>query len=349
MSPIKSSLARSVAKLLGVSRDRDLSLRGTVQNFRSDKDLSVQASGGTEIVTPTAKFHVYMGDTEQNFSVTQGGLVEVLVVAGGGSGGYFYGAGGGAGGIVHAAEFPVETGQTYKISAGNGAGSRPNSQGYGNNGSNSYLKPGPAPAAASATNLFAMGGGGGGYSGDPDDVFPTPYKNSTGSSGGTVGPATPYAGRTPSFPSSTQHPSASKYSNGGAAGQENSNGGGGGGAGAAAGTNQDGGISNPASPGGAGRPFSNFPAPVIAPAIPGAAQPRWTSAVGPTGLFGGGGAGYKAPGTVPAAPGGGAGWYDPEASGNHDAVNYTGGGGAGPNPDTGTGGHGIVLVRYAVT
>ena len=46
---------------------------------------------------------------------------------------------------------------------------------------------------------------------------------------------------------------------------------------------------------------------------------------------------------VTAAPGGGGGWYNPEADGNHNGVNYTGGGGDGPNPGPGTGGHGIVI------
>ena len=97
MAPIKSSLARTVGKLFGVQKDSDLSLRGDVQSNRKISS-SVQASGGTEIVTATKKYHVFLGSSEQNFTVTQGGTCEVLVVAGGGSGGYFYGAGGGAGG-----------------------------------------------------------------------------------------------------------------------------------------------------------------------------------------------------------------------------------------------------------
>ena len=346
MAPIKSSLAKSAKQLLGFFNTADLGLRGATQNTRKI-DTSVEASGGTEITSGNNKYHVFLGSSEQNFSVTRGGTCEVLVVAGGGSGGYFYGSGGGAGGVVHAPNFPVETGVTYKVSAGDGAAARPNSAGYGNNGSASYLKPSPAPAAASATNLYAKGGGGGGYSGDPDDAFDTTYKNGTGSGGGTVGPATPYPNRTPNFPSTTQHPTGVNYSNGGAAGGEDTNGGGGGGAGAAAGTNQDGSITDPASPGGAGRPFSNFPAPVLAPAIPAPVRPLWTPAVGPTGLFGGGGAGYDHPGTVPRAPGGGGEWRDPTGSATiNGGVDYTGGGGAGPNPSPGGGGKGIVIVYY---
>jgi len=345
MAPFKSTLARSVGKLLGVYKETDLSLRGDVQSLRKPPSIPpVEASGGTEIVTATKKYHVFLGSSEQSLSVTTSGACEVLVVAGGGSGGYFYGSGGGAGGVVHAAEFPVEAGVTYKASAGNGADARASSTGFGNNGNNSYFKPSPAPAAPSATNLYAKGGGGGGYSGDGDPAFNNTHRDSIGSGGGTVGPADPNDGDT-NFQSTTQHPTGVNYSNRGASGQPADNGGGGGGAGAAAGVNQDGSISDPASPGGAGRPFSNFPAPVLAPAIPSPVRSDWTTAVGPTGLFAGGGTGYNAPANIPRTPGGGGGWDDPQ-SGIHHGVDYTGGGGSGPNPSGGTGGAGIVIVYY---
>ena len=342
MAPFKSTLARSVGKLLGVYKETDLSLRGGVQSTRKIT-LSVQASGGTEIVTATKKYHVFLGSSEQDLTVTNGGTCEVLVVAGGGSGGYFYGSGGGAGGVVHSPDFPVEAGVTYKASAGNG-GPGASTTGLGSNGNASYFKPGPAPNSPSATNLYAMGGGGGGYSGDGDTAFPTPYKNSTGSGGGSVSPSSP-SDTLPNFSTVTQHPTGTKYFNRGASGQPADNGGGGGGAGAAAGVNQDGGITDPASPGGAGRPFSNFPAPVLAPAIPSPARSTWSTAVGPTGLFAGGGTGYNAPANIPRTPGGGGGWDDPQ-SGIHHGVDYTGGGGSGPNPSGGTGGAGIVIVYY---
>lgn len=344
MAPIKSSLARTVGKLLGVYKDTDLSLRGNVQSTRTPPIIPpVEASGGTEITSGNNKYHVFLGSSEQNFSVTTSGACEILVVAGGGSGGYFYGCGGGAGGIVHAPNFPVEAGTTYKVSAGNGADARPSSPGVGNNGNPSYFKPSPAAAAPSATNLFAMKGGGGGYSGDPE-TWMNPILPEIGSSGGQVSPSdTSY--RTPGFPSSTQHPTGLKYSNIGAADLPATRGAGGGGAGGGAGPNQDGSITTPASPGGAGRAFPSFPAPVLAPAIPSPARPIWTPVVGPTGLFGGGGAGYGGS-TIPNAPGGGGGWFNPEPSGDHNGVDYTGGGGAGPNPAPGAGGNGIVIVTY---
>ena len=154
MAPIKSSLAKSAKQLLGFFNTADLGLRGATQNTRKI-DTSVEASGGTEITSGNNKYHVFLGSSEQNFSVTRGGTCEILVVAGGGSGGYFYGSGGGAGGVVHAPNFPVEEGVTYKASAGDGAAARPNEAGYGNNGSASYFKPSPAPAAASATTSLS--------------------------------------------------------------------------------------------------------------------------------------------------------------------------------------------------
>ena len=45
MAPIKSSLARTVGKLLGVSKDTDLSLRGDVQSTRFIT-IPFVASGG---------------------------------------------------------------------------------------------------------------------------------------------------------------------------------------------------------------------------------------------------------------------------------------------------------------
>ena len=46
MTPFKSSLARSVGKLLGVYKDTDLSLRGDVQEYSRLKPGVIVASGG---------------------------------------------------------------------------------------------------------------------------------------------------------------------------------------------------------------------------------------------------------------------------------------------------------------
>jgi len=47
MAPIKSSLARTVGKLLGVQKDSDLSLRGDVQSNRNVVPFA--ASGGIAV------------------------------------------------------------------------------------------------------------------------------------------------------------------------------------------------------------------------------------------------------------------------------------------------------------
>ena len=110
--------------------------------------------------------------------------------------------------------------------------------------------------------------------------------------------------------------------------------------------------------GGDGQPFSNFPAPVLAPAIPAPVRSDWTTAVGPTGLFGGGGSSAydnaHGPGSTARSPGGGGGGYwnatpDPIANG---IANTGGGGGSrGPSPislPSGAGGSGILIIRYAL-
>ena len=113
--------------------------------------------------------------------------------------------------------------------------------------------------------------------------------------------------------------------------------GGGGGAGSGGPSTTDGGV------GGNGAPFSNFPGPVLAPAIPGV--PTWATVVGPTGLFAGGGGGsYQAAGSRAGGPGGG-GTSGPSGS---QGLDYTGGGGGGKSGDSSggyDGGKGIVIIR----
>lgn len=304
----------------------------------------IDASGGTKIPATDAgngyAYHVFLSNANVNFVVNEApgdAEIEILCIGGGGSGGYFYGSGGGAGGAVHSTSFPVTTG-TYHAFAGAGAAARSFSVGYGNNGGASYFKPAPAPAAPSATNLYAMGGGGGGYQGNPDSVFDPTYRNSTGCGGGANPPATPNIA--PNFPSTTQHPTGVKRGGGsfnGGRGTSNSSGGGGGGLGGNSNVTQAIGVPGHAYPG--------FPAPVISPAIPGPVRPTWTPAVGPTGLYGGGGHGYVQPSGT-RAPGGGGGWIGGDQA-YANGVSYTGGGGSGPTgPVNGAGGPGIVMVRY---
>jgi len=56
MAPFKSSLARSAAKLLGISNQRDLSLRGNVQSTRKLGNL---ASGGTKTYSGGYTIHTF--------------------------------------------------------------------------------------------------------------------------------------------------------------------------------------------------------------------------------------------------------------------------------------------------
>jgi len=284
----------------------------------------VQATGGTEFSYNGSTYHIFT--TTNPFVVTSEGDAEVVVVAGGAGAGYFYGGGGGAGGVVHSSDFPFTSG-TYTFTVGTGGGTRPNSTGYGYVGSASevYLStPGPSPS-----NLYARAGGAGGYTGNP-----SPYGNTatTGSAGGITG--TTY---TPTFPSSTQHPTATAYGNAGGSGTASSTGGGGGGAGGAGSGNI----------GGPGRPFINFPGPGLYTAMPSPLQSSlgtgWRDALGPEGYFGGGGDGYGS--NTGARPNGGGGAYP----GLGNGVDGTGGGGAGPGSasgNVGAGGDGIIIVRY---
>ena len=119
MAPIKSSLARTVGKLLGVQKDTDLSLRGHVQSVRKVPSIKVTASGGnlSDALAPGNGYKYHTFSSPGNFTVSAGegedGIVEVLVVAGGGSGSSTNIAGGaGAGGIVHATGYQISPG-TY--------------------------------------------------------------------------------------------------------------------------------------------------------------------------------------------------------------------------------------------
>ena len=61
MAPIRSSLARTVGRLLGVQKDTDLSLRGHQQSSRRPPDPPVEASGGTKRTFGEYQFHVFVG------------------------------------------------------------------------------------------------------------------------------------------------------------------------------------------------------------------------------------------------------------------------------------------------
>ena len=293
------------------------------------------ASGGSKFSLSGYTYHVFL--SSGSFVVAEGSKdVELVAIGGGGSGGYFYGSGGGAGGCCHATAFPMTPG-TYTCTVGDGASAPGNSQSVGSKGSHSEIYKGsPGP---SSSNVYATGGGGGGYNGAPTPSDPW------GPGGCPGGVNHPLAGLNSSFPSSTQHPSVTKYSGDGGKGSPSNVDAGGGGGGIGGGGS--------GTQGGPGRAFAMLPGPEIYPLLPSPDQSTvgtvWRDTLGPTGLIGGGGNGYNldvAPGgpSIPTRPGGG-------GSGTatyFNGVNYTGSGGRGPsNPGVpGTGGKGLIVIRY---
>ena len=105
MAPIKSSLARTVGKLLGVSKDADLGLRGATQSSRAAVPTAFSATGGSKIPSGDYTYHVWLTTTPAPlsvFNVTEGTRsLDVLLVGGGGGAGGNNSGGGGAGGMVY--------------------------------------------------------------------------------------------------------------------------------------------------------------------------------------------------------------------------------------------------------
>ena len=374
MAPIKSSLARTVGKLLGVQKDTDLSLRGHVQSIRKVPSIKVTASGGnlSDALAPGNGYKYHTFSSPGNFTVTAGsgdeGIVEVLVVAGGGSGSSTNIAGGaGAGGVVLATGYQVEPG-TYPVSVGAGgvspAFSGDNPTRTGNPGNDSYFGP-------SGARLTAKGGGGGGNS---YTNTPGGQAGGSGAGGGANSPPYPFGNATNAQPGPATQPGQTHTGAPGTITNYGNNGGtGGGGPGgpylAGAGGGGAGGAGNSMtwpqpsggnpSVGGAGQPFPTFAYPL---AFPG---PN-ASTLGPNSpnnshYAGGGGGGRHIAGGASAQPGptvggvggggkGGNGRSDHGGYAGEDGVDYLGGGGGDANgyEPGGDGGDGIVIVRYVV-
>jgi len=164
MAPIKSSLAKSVGKLLGVFKDTDLSLRGHVQSTRHIVP-PFSASGGNLAngLEPGNGYTYHTFGTNGDFVVSgSAGTVDILIVAGGGAGGNDRGGGGGAGGIVHHSQLTLDIG-TYPVVVGDG-GAQPGTDGsQGADGTDSSFASSPSPVY-----LVAKGGGGGGHNSPTD-------------------------------------------------------------------------------------------------------------------------------------------------------------------------------------
>ena len=379
MAPIKSSLARTVSKLLGVNRDRDLSLRGQKDRIRG-LALQFSASGGNknDAATPGNGYKYHTFSTPGTFTVSSGSAaIECLIVGGGGASDFCSGGGGG-GGIAHVNTVTVTTG-AYAVTVGTGA----------DNANNSPRA--PQPNGGDSSIVLPVGtvtGKGGGTPGDynPGNSFPMPSTGGSGGNGGgggTLAPAYPPDAPYPA-PWSNPHPATqpsqptfggvvTNYGNAGGQGGPNSgsppnnnflSGGGGGGAGAAGESAGPGSGPGHAGRGGDGQPFPQFAYPLVFPGPD-------ASSLGPyspsTSHYGGGGGGglHKAGGGATGVPsgsggkggygGGGNGQNGPENfAGNPDAtmlgVNMLGGGSGavgGPSPTAAlSGGDGIVIIRY---
>jgi hypothetical protein len=302
--PFKRSISRSVGKLLKTySEDDQDTIRGEDVPYRPQL-----VPGGPVSVT-------------------------VLMVGGGGAGGGIAGSadgGGGGAGEVKYGTITMGPG-SYVFRAGDG-GPAPGTGGPGENrtGTPTYISSPLFPT------ITAAGGGGGGTG----SAGGWPGGSGGGGGGdGTPGPDPSNQPRGSSTAADATHPlySLTGYGNPGGHGSED--GGGGGGAGGA-GNTEPGGA---ATPGGAGQPFPAFAYPLIQPSIPSPLQPTFGPAVGPTGLYGGGGAagGEGQDGT--GGPGGGGG----PGNAANPGIELTGGGGAGYEESNagGNGGAGSIFLR----
>ena len=325
---------------------------------------NVAASGGNIDAQPGGDGYTYHAFTASGSLVSPGNITncELLIVApgGGGSQGNGGAGGGGAGGVVHITQHTLVSG-TYTITIPAGGAGGPESAPSPEPGT----KGGDLTMTHSSTPNFsvtALGGGGGSAWGSSTQAQ-NPAPNRNGGSGGGIGGGggdPEGTGDQPSQPYTVPTGTVTRYGNRGGDTPGSYRGGGGGGAGGVGG-NYDDPSPYDGGDGGDGQPFTSFvgPNPAFAP-LP----TEWKNAVGPTGLFGGGGAGGSENGGVPGAAPGGPGGGGDSGRGPNSApdnqmrgipgiANMGGGGGAGwwdPGlaADGGAGGKGIVLVRYQV-
>jgi hypothetical protein len=340
-------------------------ITNNVNEFSASQSATQISSGGYTyyVYTTPAPGDTYTpsGEWTQGSRTIKGGSVaagtpfgnaDIFVVAGGGAGGggdgMGHGGGGGAGGVRYFPNVPVPDG-TIAVQVGDGGDKT---------GSYSGTVPQDGtPSFFGAT--YISYGGGGAASGDrpPPGWGSGRTKAGQGGSGGGAGtmgrPGPPSGpgpqpewgqefgqGNTPPFSPPQGFPGAGGFTD-----SPTTLGGGGG-------SSQAGGVGSPDivnAYGGDGGPISQFPAPLIAPAIPGPVVPGWTPVVGPTGLYAGGGGGGRAPGPSPGSfspggdGGGGPGGKHPGNAGG-SGVDFTGSGGGGGYQGS-PGGNGIVIVR----
>ena len=197
MSPIKSTFGRSVGKLLGTYRNRDLSLSSSVKTDRKLSMPPITATGGSKSTLGSYTLHTFT--STQDFVVSDGeGTIEYLIIAGGGGGGGYgggvFGAGCGAGGYrtnvpgqTSGGNSPTEpvsttiTPGTYAVVVGGGGASE-------TNGSPSHFGPGtPFPVESIGGGRGGRGapvapepGGSGGGGAWPGDSYPVGGSGTSG-------------------------------------------------------------------------------------------------------------------------------------------------------------------------
>ena len=332
MAPLKSSLARTVGKLLGVQKDADLSLRGVTQSNRFLFPSSITATGGDSVFTDGGyKYHVFTTTGSASFVISSGyDQVQYLIVGGGGGTGSSGGGGsggGGAGGLLNSTTTELLPG-SYPVVVGAGGAGSPDAS--------------VSPGLDSKFDTFVAAGGGHGRYYDPGFGYRPAEPGGSGGGAGSgenlplAGDGEQYGPLSPLFPA----PAPGQGYPGGPgfpSPLNDTGGGGGGGAGGAGGGPVIG--PNVAGAGGIGVAVPWVPASY---GTPGPTPGRW--------FAGGGGAGGQnlAGGTGGAGGGGNGTSVPPGASGTPGTTN-TGGGAGGPGNATGTnGGPGIVILRYLV-
>ena len=361
MAPIRSSLSRSVGKLLGAFGSRDLSLRG--YNYYSSNRTRFEVSGGTIYMNGSYRVHEFTSPGSLIVTGDQIDNVRYLVVGGGGGGGGFTtrGGGGGAGGLRSNhpdVPSPMRTPSTYSLTAG----TYPVVVGDGG-----YARLDPNGSWPSTNNQSE-----GGYNGVPDafgtpgysSIFNGSEVNSVNKIVGTGGGAGIWGGAGLSATEGTGG------SGGGCGDWDN------GGSGAQAVVSPDGisptsqgNIGGPSPPtsgsyvsGGGGGAGGAAPAPdggKGGPSLPIGIRGKNTTPQGEYYAGGGQGTGGAISVTTVSDPGGAGGRYTEglpnSAVGDlpartHESNGYpgTGGGGAGTsyNPNRGRGGPGIVIISY---
>ena len=327
MAPFRSTLARSVGKLLGVYKETDTSLRGDLQSTRFIQEAAAPFTAN------------------------------IVMMGGGGSGGSYQGGGGGGAGGMAIFTFAVTIGSPYPFQVGNGGAGESPYPSAGTGGIYSFFNTdsgqkagaggaGGKEAAASTpgTPASALGGCGGGAGSNPNAV-------NSGASGDDASPDPNVFGGT-SGGSSTSADAGSGGNTGGGGGGVGGNG------------NNGGTEGNPGSSGGDGGDGKEAPAPMFPSAF--MKGPNFPStfiglpvSLPDAGLrtFGGGGGGgaeFGHPGKGYGGPGGGGNG----ANVNREDISATsaihgrgaGGGGGGQvigNPNVGKeGGGGVIYIQY---